>query len=227
MVDLAGRLFWLIIVSGLILMEPACSQGASVSSNEILAIRPGIANVPEDGPLEPDMNDLGTRIAQAREYCGQNGFNDECAFFIDLGLHSATNRFFVVRLSDGKIQFRGLVTHGSGKKYLEAGFREYSNTNGSLLSALGKYKTGRSYMGQFGLAYKLFGLDSTNNNAFKRAIVLHAHECVPDLPFNGMHCQSWGCPAVSVNFLRKLSGLIESSSKPILLWVYDTASITD
>lgn len=227
MVDLAGRLFWLLMVFGLILMEPACSQGVSVPSKEILAIRPGFANVPEDGPLEPDMNDLGKRIGQAREYCSQNGFNDECAFFVDLGLHSATNRFFVVRLSDGKIQHRGLVTHGSGKKYIEAGFREYSNTSGSLLSALGKYKTGRSYMGQFGLAYKLFGLDSTNSNAFKRTIVLHAHDCVPDLPFNGMLCQSWGCPTVSFNFLKKLSVLIDSSFKPILLWVYDTASIAD
>jgi hypothetical protein len=35
-------------------------------------------------------------------------------------------------------------------------------------TALGKYKIGDKYKGRFGTAYKLLGLDSSNNNAFKK-----------------------------------------------------------
>jgi len=67
-------------------------------------------------------------------------------------------------------------------------------------SPLGKYKIGNLYYGRFGLAYKLYGLDKTNNNAFRRFVVLHSHECVPETEEQNEICQSDGCPTVTTIF---------------------------
>jgi len=177
-----------------------------------------------DGPKQPNPENFSKKIAEAAAYCTKNGLNNEDAILIDLGLHSGSNRCFVVRLSDGSIRLKGLVTHGSGKTGLLAGERKYSNEEGSLLSSPGKYKTGASYKGQFGLAYKLYGLEATNSKAYSRFIVLHGHECVPDVEMDDLLCQSWGCPTVSPEFLKQLQKVIDGSKRPLLLWVYDSRS---
>jgi hypothetical protein len=72
------------------------------------------------------------------------------------------------------------------------------------------------------LAYKLHGQDSTNSNAFKRYVVLHAHECVPAGEVDPYPiCQSDGCPTVSPAYLKKLAATIDGSPRPILLWIFD------
>ncbi|MGZ5191235.1 MAG: murein L,D-transpeptidase catalytic domain-containing protein, partial [Flavisolibacter sp.] len=88
-------------------------------------------------------------------------------------------------------------------------------------TSLGKYKIGNPYQGKFGLAYKLYGLDKTNSNAFSRFVVLHAHDCVPDDETENEICQSPGCPTVSVAFLKELKTMINNSEKPVLLWIYN------
>jgi hypothetical protein len=99
--------------------------------------------------------------------------------------------------------------------------RKYDNTVGCGCTSLGKYKVGNSYNGKFGLAFKLHGLDATNNNAFARFVVLHSHDCVPDSEVNGEICQSNGCPTVSPAFLQQLKTVITSAKKPVLLWIYE------
>lgn len=180
--------------------------------------------IPEhsDGPRQPNSEILAQKTLEALKFCRENNLNNEAAIFIDLGLHSGYNRCFVVRLSDGSIRLKGLVTHGSGKSGLAPGEREYSNEAGSLLSSLGKYKTGASYNGQFGLAFKLYGLEATNSNAFSRFVVLHGHECVPATETGSPICQSWGCPTVSPAYLLQLQKVINSSPKPMLIWVFDS-----
>jgi hypothetical protein len=80
---------------------------------------------------------------------------------------------------------------------------------------------GNSYTGRFGLAFKLHGLDKTNNNAFARFVVLHSHSCVPETEVNDEICQSNGCPTVSPGFLQQLNSIIKTSKKPVLLWIYE------
>jgi hypothetical protein len=97
----------------------------------------------------------------------------------------------------------------------------FSNKVNSGCSCSGKFKVGKSYNGKFGLAYKLYGLDSCNNNAFERNIVLHSYKCVPEqetypLPI----CNSRGCPMVSVEFLKKLRLYLNNSDSPILLNIF-------
>lgn len=163
---------------------------------------------------------LRKKSTEAASFLKKNGYNESVCFFIDMSLPSGQNRFFVYDMANDSIQRSGLVTHGRcNQLWLEG--RKYSNVPGCGCTSLGKYKIGYSYNGSFGLAYKLYGLDKTNNNAFKRFVVLHAHECVPESEVQDDICQSDGCPTVSPGFLKELKAVMSGSSKPILLWVFE------
>ena len=152
-------------------------------------------------------------------YASQHNCNSEYCFMVDMKMESGKKRFFVYNLKTDSIELAGLVTHGSGKT--QSNEIQFSNTANSLCTSLGKYKIGNAYTGKFGLAFKLYGLDNTNNNAFNRFVVLHAHSCVPNeetAPFP--ICKSWGCPTVAPSFLQELKTYIEKSEKPVLLSVY-------
>ena len=156
----------------------------------------------------------------ATSFMKKNGYNELICFFIDMTLPSGQNRFFVYDMTKDTVQNSGLVTHGRcNQPWLEG--RKYSNETGCGCSSLGKYKIGYSYNGTFGLAYKLYGLDKTNSNAFKRFVVLHSHECVPENQVQDEICQSDGCPTISPGFLKQIKPIIDQSSKPILLWIYE------
>ncbi len=204
---------WLLPVALLGISAPANAQ------NRYIAAR-GVVN---DGPKMPDFGVLTEKLWEGDDYCRENGMNTELGIFIDLGLNSGYYRCWVIGYADGVIRHQGLVAHGSGKgNWLPTGIRKYSNEKGSLLSSLGKYKTGESYMGQYGLAYRLYGLEATNSNAFSRAIVLHAHPAIPEFQSSKALFQSWGCPSVSTTFLKKLSDIIDNSDKPVLVWIFDS-----
>jgi len=163
---------------------------------------------------------LKKKSVDAISFIKKNGYNESVCFLIDMTLPSGQNRFFVYDLDKDSIIQSGLVTHGRcNKDWLEG--RKYSNVPGCGCTSLGKYKVGYAYKGTFGLAYKLHGLDKTNSNAFKRYVVLHSHECVPEYQVADDICQSDGCPTVSPNFLKQLKPVINQSSKPILLWIFE------
>ena len=174
----------------------------------------------ETAPRKFIAEKLKQRSVDAVSFATRNGYNTSVCFFIDMSLPSGKNRFFIYDMRKDSIQSSGLVTHGRcNQMWLEG--RKYSNVPGCGCTSLGKYKIGYSYNGTFGLAYKLYGLDKSNNNAFKRYVVLHAHECVPDSEVKDEICQSDGCPTVSPNFLQELKPIIDRSSKPVLLWIFE------
>jgi len=167
-----------------------------------------------------EVEKLKRKSTEAISFIKKNGYNESVCFFIDMTLVSGQKRFFVYDIVKDTIQISGLVTHGRcNEMWLEG--RKYSNEPGCGCTSLGKYKIGNLYYGRFGLAYKLYGLDKTNDNAFKRFVVLHSHECVPETEVQDEICQSDGCPTVSPQFLQQLKPLIERSSKPILLWIFE------
>lgn len=137
---------------------------------------------------------------------------------VDLSVHSGTNRFWVADLQRDSVLMAGLVTHGYGNSTAEkAG---YSNQPGSCASSPGAYRIGRAYTGRFGKAYKLYGLDSSNSNAFQRFVVLHAHACVPNQEvYPQTICMSQGCPTVSPAFFQQLSTVLDTVRKPLLLQI--------
>ena len=164
---------------------------------------------------------ISTKADQARTYARSKKFDSTICFLIDMSQESGKKRFFIVDIQKDSILNTGLVTHG----HCESGWlngRKYGNDVGCGCTSLGKYKVGASYKGQFGLAFKLHGLDSSNSNAFKRYVVLHSHDCVPD---NELHpyplCQSAGCPTVSPTFLKELSAIIKKRNRPVLLWIFE------
>ncbi|MBC7934366.1 MAG: murein L,D-transpeptidase catalytic domain family protein [Rhizobacter sp.] len=156
--------------------------------------------------------------AKLKAFSVSKGYNRRIAFLVDMSIVSGRRRFFVYNMEKDSIELAGLVTHGYGSQ--KPGV-EFSNVPGSYCSSPGKYKVGKDYQGRFGLAYKLYGLDKTNDKAFERFVVLHAHDCVPVEEVDPLNiCESQGCPTVAPAFLQKLKAYIDVSDKPILLNIF-------
>ena len=175
-------------------------------------------------PPSPINNTISKKLSlkakEARSFIAKSEFNGTLCFLIDMSVPSNKPRFFVYDLKKDTIIRLGLVTHcRCNQDWLEG--RQYSNQVGGGCTSLGKYRVGYSYSGRFGLAFKLYGLDKTNSNAFKRFVVLHSHECVPENEAVNEICQSDGCPTVSPGFLLELKPMIKNSEKPVLLWIYE------
>jgi len=168
----------------------------------------------------PSLEKLKQKAEAAKKFTAAKGFNQHTVFFIEMGLASGANRFFIYDLKKDSILHKGLVAHGNCYEYWLEG-RRYSNVVGSGCTSLGKYRIGAPYTGKWGYSYKLHGLDSSNNNAFERTVVLHGHSCVPETEIADEICQSNGCPTVSPGFLQQLKAIINTSSKPVLLWIYE------
>lgn len=157
---------------------------------------------------------------KAKSFVSENAYNNKFCLLVDMSLLSYQNRFLVYDLMKDTILNAGLVTHGRCNENWLKG-RRYDNKAGCGCTSLGKYKVGFSYKGRFGLAYKLYGLDKTNDNAFKRFVVLHSHSCVPESEVDDDICQSDGCPTVSPSFLQYLKARLDASARPVLLWIYE------
>lgn len=147
-------------------------------------------------------------------------YNKRIAFFINMKLPSGKNRFFVYDLKEGKIIDKGLVAHGAGSETGIKGKLKFSNIPNSLSTSLGNYYIGNSYLGKFGKAYRLYGLDKTNSNAFKRDIVFHHYYDVPYKEQNGYICTSFGCPMVNRKYFDQMSKVIDDSESHILMSIY-------
>lgn len=164
---------------------------------------------------------LDVRVNQIRSIIQANPkYNKEIAFFIDMKIPSGKNRFFVYDLKKDTIIDQGLVAHGSGSETGIQGKLKFSNTKNSLATSLGKYYISNSYIGRFGKAYKLYGLDKTNSNAFVRAIVLHKYFDVPYEEQTEYICNSYGCPMVNEKYFKRIEKIIDNSKTTILLDIY-------
>lgn len=180
--------------------------------------------------LEIGIEEYGTSalLQQAvtlKKYALENDYDTDYAFLINMSVKSGKKRFYVVNLRTMTIENSALVAHGRGEERFTFD-KDFSNNPGSNCTSLGRYKIGKSYTGQFGLAYKLCGLDNSNSNAYKRFVVLHAMGCISyeetDMPI----CQSEGCPAVAPQFLEEIKPVIDSRTKPMLLWIFASDSKT-
>ena len=168
---------------------------------------------------ETTVTRLASNAPQAAAFAEKNHLNTEVCFFVDMSLESGKSRFFVYDMKKKQVRIKGLVTHGCCNQQWLTG-RKYGNAVGCGCTSPGKYKIGNPYQGKFGLAYKLYGLDTSNSNAYNRFVVLHSMKCVPEKEVNPYPiCQSDGCPTVSPGFLQQLAPIINSSPRPVLLWI--------
>ena len=153
-------------------------------------------------------------------YAIQNDLSTEYCFLVDMSLPSGRNRIFIYDLKKNSVIHAGLVSHGSCNETFLARPR-FSNATNSGCSSLGKYKVGEFYRGKYGKSFRLYGLDDCNSNAYKRAVVIHGYDCVPDQEiYPRVLCNSFGCVMVSYNFFDKVSRIIGKTDKPIVLWIY-------
>lgn len=105
----------------------------------------------------------------------------------DFGLHSSFASFHLANLESGTVRSL-LVTHGSGSDPEHDGWlKAYSNVPGSHASSRGAYVTREWYVGRHGTSVRLGGLDHTNDQAFPRAIVMHAADYA-----TSSHVGRWG-----------------------------------
>ena len=170
---------------------------------------------------ETEVSKINQKAVELKKFVLGKSFSKKFIFLVDMSLPSGKNRFFVYDISKDSIIKTSLVAHGSG----DNGFSltpKFSNQKESGCTALGKYRIGKSYAGRFGTAYKLYGLDSSNSNAFSRNIVLHSYNCVPGQEtYPYPICNSRGCPMVAPAFLKQLQPIIDKSQEPILLWIFN------
>lgn len=171
------------------------------------------------------QNNLQTKAQQAFEYCQQHALNTNYCILIDMSIHSGKNRMFVWDFNQNKQIHQSLCSHGVGLGSTQEK-PVFSNVSGSYCTSLGKYKIGiRSYSNYgINIHYKLHGLEATNSNAYKRIVVLHSYNYVPQYEIYPEHLPmgySLGCPVINNTVMTTVDSLLKKEKIPILLWVYN------
>lgn len=171
---------------------------------------------------EVELLRLTEHVSDIKSFTASNrNYSNKIAFLVDMKIKSGKNRFFVYDLENNRIIDQGLVAHGSGSETrIKGDILQFSNEPNSNCTSLGRYSIEKSYKGVFGKAFRLSGLDQTNSNALKRAIVLHCYKEVPDEEKEYYIINSHGCPMVSEVFFKRLEKIIDSSDSKIMLSVY-------
>jgi len=202
------------LIIGIALLSASCSVFVNKKSTSSTPVKTETAR-------PAYASSFTNRAIAVRNYAMAKDFSTTYCFLIDMSIHSGRKRFFVYDLERNIVIMSGLVAHGScSETFLDQA--KFSNTPGGNCTSLGKYKVGERYRGEYGKSYKLYGLESTNSNAYKRAIVLHGYSCIPDQEiYPRVACNSFGCTGVSPAFFERLSSIIDRSRKPIVLWIYN------
>jgi len=170
------------------------------------------------------FSSLRAKAAEALAYCKAHGLDTGHCILVDFSIPSGRKRLFVWNFTRDTVEIASLCAHGCGRS--STVYKpEFSNEPGSYCSSLGHYRTGERAYSQYGIHvhYKLYGLDRTNSNAFKRSVVLHSFGPVPEteifpdyLPMG----YSLGCTVVSNGAMRGIDALLKKKTRPVLLWIY-------
>jgi hypothetical protein len=178
--------------------------------------------------LEIPLKDYSTKHAEALTFCKKNGFNQDYFFLVDLSIHPGKNRFFVYDFKAKKVTDKNLVTHGSCDQFQDNPNKwekvKFSSKVNSHCSMKGKFKIGKRDYSGWGIKVKywLHGLETTNVTAVNRVVVLHSWNAVSNEEiYPQVSPLSWGCPAVSNDFMKKLDGKLQQTKKPVLLWILE------
>jgi hypothetical protein len=165
---------------------------------------------------------------EALTFCKENQMNQDFYFFIDMSIHSGKNRFFVYDFKTKKVSHQNIVTHGTcdvfeanSEKYKKA---KFSNKQDSHCSMKGKFKIGKRDYSSWGInvKYWMHGLESSNSNAVKRVVVLHSWPAVANEEIYPRYSPlSWGCPAVSDEFMQLLDENLKAVEQPVLMWIVE------
>lgn len=146
------------------------------------------------------------RVVQSNVFYAQR-----YTILVDMSQSSLAPRLAVYDLRSNRYVFRTRVMHGQGSGGSLA--NKFSNQAGSKMTSLGRYVVVDTYLGRFERAYRLAGLDPTNDQALARSVVLHHSASF----YPGHIGRSYGCPAVSVAALQAMRPYVQVGT---LLWIY-------
>jgi hypothetical protein len=144
--------------------------------------------------------------------------NNNVISIIDFQKPSTHKRLFVIDLAARKILFNTYTSHGKNTGDNIA--TDFSNVPESNKSSVGFYVTAETYLGKHGYSLRLEGKDASfNNNARRRAIVVHGADYVSEkfIKTYGRLGRSQGCPALPQEISKDIIDTIKDGS---LLFVY-------
>ena len=167
-------------------------------------------------PEQEDAPPVKRYVDELRQDAQRQGgtYNHTLACYVDLTRPDNRNRFFVLDLIRRKIVLEAPCLNGLMSAQ---GQVCYSNEFNSNCSSRGLARIGERYVGSFGRAFRLYGLEPSTSNLRARAVVLHAWAGVPARPTAGHPIQSEGCPTLNPVVLDTVAAIIARSPKPLLL----------
>jgi hypothetical protein len=175
-----------------------------------------------------NQQEIDDKADEAYKYCEQAGLSTDFCILIDMSIHSGKYRMFVYDFERDSVIIEGLCSHGCGDSNWGSDATKtkpkFSNVSESHCSSLGKYRIGNRGYSNWGINvnYKLHGLEKTNSNAYKRLIVFHSWNMVPDKELYPKGTpEGWGCPAISDDNMKAIDKLLKRIKTPVLMWIYE------
>jgi hypothetical protein len=193
-VAMGGAAAMTTILPGRLSAVPAASPMVSASA-ELPMASPGV--------VRPALFREAMRALQRH---GDRFAHHDRIAIADFNQPSASQRFYLIDLANGATTSL-LVAHGRGSDPEHTGWlHRFSNAEGSFASCDGAFLASDYYVGKHGQSQRLIGLDSTNNNALSRAIVIHAawYANRDMLGTHGQLGRSEGCFAVGEHDLQQV-----------------------
>lgn len=169
-----------------------------------------------------DLTRFRHRAVEAAKYCRENGYNQRVVLLWDLSIHSGRRRFVVWNITENRAEHAFLASHGSGSRrsHVPSAYARVSNADGSHLSSVGRALVAERYVGRYGVAYRLDGLEETNSEMRKRCIVLHGWHYTTSFPIWPLPTiGSWGCPVLSRRDMNILDKILQQEQS-VVLWAY-------
>jgi hypothetical protein len=166
------------------------------------------------------VKSLSSKINSLIQYVSEHNFATRIAVLFDVSRSSHIKRLYVVDIHSREILMSCLAASGRGRTLWTRLFPRTSDVPNSWLTPIGHCLIAERYEGEFGVAYRLDGLDATNANARRRAIVLHSSPSIPDANFSfaPLWC-SRGCVVVAPSAFSKIDDILKATSEA-LLWIY-------
>lgn len=147
--------------------------------------------------------------------------NTKYLTIIDMSVSANSERLYIINMETQQLEHKSLVAHGrnSGGTYA----KQFSNKVNSYQTSLGFYKTAETYIGKHGFSLRLDGLEFSNNNARRRAVVIHeADYANPNyIKKNGRLGRSYGCPSLPKKDYTAIINKIKNGS---CLFIYHPKS---
>lgn len=138
--------------------------------------------------------------------------NKKYLTIIDMGTSANSERLFIINMETQQLEHKSLVAHGRNTGGTFA--KQFSNKVNSHQTSLGFYKTAETYIGKHGFSLRLDGLEFSNNNARRRAVVIHeaAYANANYIKKNGRLGRSYGCPSLPKKDYKTIINKIKNGS---------------